>query len=423
MKTLAILSSLCATAAFAAMPQLDKSSVTVRQDGGKSVIIEYKLNPSVSGDNEPAIVTVDILTNAVGDAAASVGGEHLQTLSGDVNKVVTHTADYKHKIIWNPAKEGLPEIKLPASQVTARLTVWATNAPPDYWVIDLNSPSDRTADRYYPNAGQIPGTVTNRLYKTDRLVMRRIPAKGVTWRQGNTSSAGNNIYRYVSFSQDYYMAVFELTKKQYSYFETLSVATSDECIPMNNKLTWFRGNVDASGAVEWPLHGRDKVANWMSGVRKKLALNVDLPTSAEWEFACRAGSSTKYCNGDTEADLDKVGWYKVNSGGVLHDVGTKEPNEWGLYDMHGNIFEWTLTRFATRSSSPVWDPKGPAESEVSTTDKSAIPYAWSAKVWCVMGGRANGSDYNTAGSCTSCSLRDLTSDTNGPGCRLILPMD
>ena len=182
MKTLAILSAMCATAAFAAMPQLDKSSVTVRQDGGKSVIIEYTLNPVKPNDKEPAIVTVAILTNAVGEAAASVGGAHLRTLAGDVNKVVSHTPDFKHKIIWSPAKEGLPEFKLPASQVTARITVWATNSPPAYWIIDLTKSADRTADRYYPEVGQIPLGVTNILYKTDRLVMRRIPAKGVTWR-------------------------------------------------------------------------------------------------------------------------------------------------------------------------------------------------------------------------------------------------
>ena len=77
-----------ASAAFAAVPVIDPSSVSVRQDGGRTVVINYTMNPATSGDKEPAIVTVDILTNAVGEAAASVGGEHLTTLSGDVNKVV-----------------------------------------------------------------------------------------------------------------------------------------------------------------------------------------------------------------------------------------------------------------------------------------------------------------------------------------------
>jgi len=66
-----------------------------------------------------------------------------------------------------------------------------------------------------------------------------------------------------------------------------------------------------------------------------------MPTEAEWEYACRAGTTTLFYTGNTEKDLDRAGWYLGNSGGKTHPVARKEPNAWGLYDMHGNVFEYT----------------------------------------------------------------------------------
>ncbi|MFC1539674.1 formylglycine-generating enzyme family protein [Candidatus Latescibacterota bacterium] len=65
-----------------------------------------------------------------------------------------------------------------------------------------------------------------------------------------------------------------------------------------------------------------------------------LPTEEEWEYSCRAGTQTFFYTGNIERDLDKAGWYLGNSGGRTHPVALKEPNAWGLYDMHGNVFEF-----------------------------------------------------------------------------------
>jgi formylglycine-generating enzyme required for sulfatase activity len=75
-------------------------------------------------------------------------------------------------------------------------------------------------------------------------------------------------------------------------------------------------------------------------VSEKTGQTVQLPTEAQWEFACRAGTTTTYYTGDTEADLGRAAWYGANSKGKTHPVGQKESNAFGPHDMHGNVWEW-----------------------------------------------------------------------------------
>ena len=88
--------------------------------------------------------------------------------------------------------------------------------------------------------------------------------------------------------------------------------------------------------------------------------SVDLPTEAQWEYACRAGTTTAYHSGNAIADLDKVGWHNGNSNGKLHPVGQKPPNAWGLYDMHGNVEEWVKDWTGPYNAADKKDPQGPA---------------------------------------------------------------
>jgi formylglycine-generating enzyme required for sulfatase activity len=86
-----------------------------------------------------------------------------------------------------------------------------------------------------------------------------------------------------------------------------------------------------------------------------------LPTEAEWEYACRAGTTTRYSFGDDAGLLEKYAWYSGNAEGTTHPVGEKMPNRWGLHDMHGNVFEWVQDWHNENyyAKSPTSDPSGP----------------------------------------------------------------
>ena len=146
----------------------------------------------------------------------------------------------------------------------------------------------------------------------------------------------------VTLSRPFYMGVTEVTQAQYEAI--LGENPSD-----------FKGETLPVDTVPW---------NHAIEFCKKLAeltrREVRLPTEAEWEYACRAGTETQLFSGDTEEGLEDYAWYSANSGDTTHPVGQKKPNAWGLYDMHGNVFEWCADWYGEYAARPATDPTGPA---------------------------------------------------------------
>jgi formylglycine-generating enzyme required for sulfatase activity len=156
----------------------------------------------------------------------------------------------------------------------------------------------------------------------------------------------------VTISKDYYLGVYEVTQAQYekvigknpSYFQGAIVGNENADLPVDD-VSWYDAVEFCKKLSELPEE-------------KKAGRVYRLPTEAEWEYACRAGSKTAYSFDDEEGLLPEYGWFNRNSSNRTHTVGLLEPNAWGLYDMHGNVWEWCSDWYGDYPKGAVSDSTG-----------------------------------------------------------------
>lgn len=413
-----------ASAVFADPVAPTVENVSVVQRGPKNVTVTYDLK------GEDAIVTFDLLTNGV-----SIGSQNFTTVSGDVNRVVA-VGDGK-SFRWY-ARLDWPDHVVPA--MTARVTAWKKGAPPDYYVLDLNDGSKT----FYESEDALPLGIDSDEYRTTKMVFRRIHAAGRSFRMGSPKSEqtaagvsrggtgylGYETLHTISFSKDFFIGVFELTQAQWrkvygsippagadarTYYCMPQGFTNDkETLPVQSctKCTLMFGTEGDYTAPE-----NMKANSFIGKLRAKAGTGAmyAIPTEAQWEYACRAGTQTAFNDGrdyDASADYSDIAVYNTTQPAR---VGSKKPNAWGLYDMHGNIQEWTLDLCPQMSSDTADEKLSPVtQDETDPCHKSG-------------GAPVRGGDYmSSAMGCRSAWHQAniwWAQSTNGRGFRVSCPID
>lgn len=369
-----------AWSAFADGPKVSDVVVRQRWPWSHLVDIDYLL------DCGPA-ERMDITLSAYeGDTPLSITSA---SLSGDQFGVEPGL----RRIVWDPLKSGCTNSPLRHLRVEL-----AATPMPLYMIVDLTTTNNVTyvyeQDLYTnkwgaENSAWVKNPVTNKgtvvesviwtgvtndiAYKTEKLVLRRIRA--------GSFKMGSSVNIPATLTKDFYMGVFEVTQNQWIRLYGAQPAgnfgftSPDGTLPAENvAYDYIRGS-PANGGGGWPTNTRVYALSFLGKLRTLTGGQpFDLPTETQWEYACRAGTTTYYHDGvSTTSDtniLNTLAWWKGNSGtethsfGQTHTPGLKRPNAWGLYDMHGNVNEWCLDWYRTTfPSAPPPDYPGPLESD------------------------------------------------------------
>ena len=322
--------ALCALFSFAvvaATPTITGVTAQQRYPWNGKVDISYTVTGDIAEEAKQRAVLTSLKVSAI-DMVANTTNAATQ-LSGDVS-----LEEGTHAIVWDIDAEGFPLLK--SSNMVFNVSCEIT--PAMYCVIDLSGGANATSYPITYMAEPPNGGFNVDEYKTTKLVLRRIEAG--TFIMG--ADQADESHR-VTLTKPFFCGLFEMTQRQYELVMGENPCSSTSYGKGNTypvhyvSYNMMRGSSD--GAL-WPLSSNVDPSSFMGKLRTRTVLDFDLPTEAQWEYACRAGTTTTYSYGDS-ADGAYM-WYLNNSGSKTHPVGAKKPNSWGLYDMHGNVWERCL---------------------------------------------------------------------------------
>lgn len=379
MKKIVIISVLSLMMAAVAMPTV--SNVKLASDDGREFTVTYNLADG------PAVITLSVETNS-GSAWVTMDDKVVSRALGDVNRKITGTSG---------TITFVPDIELPAdtSTVRAKVTAWPMDDTPDYMVYSLaQMEANLTADdrvRYYASTNALPGGLLDNIdYRLGLMVFRKIKAAGVTFTMGTdfkleTSAIGyepREAAHNAKLHRNYYLAVFPLTQGQYRILKGADQSDEDFVIERYLRLKARLSYTAIRGTSLYPNAPSDSSILGIMRKTSSKTIDFDLPSEAEWEYACRAGyghnyygtgveMTMTYAGGrNSDPEMDRIGRYRRNqasewyvdgngatvlnqtniinnakSQGVTNGVpiaGSYAPNAWGLYDMLGGVMELCL---------------------------------------------------------------------------------
>ena len=352
-----LIAAIVGMAAFASSASVTISDVIVRQQwpwNGK-VNIDYILHGEEGSQHDIAVTLRNgssVITNEYG------------SLSGDLIGVTPGA----RRIVWDPSYNS-PTYE-EALMVNFSAALSTADDDNTYMIVDLSGGS--SASEYPVSFMSAPpaGGWTDE-YKTDKLVLRRIPAGSAVLGSPTDEIGHNNNWetqRRTTFTNSFYIAVFETTQKQFENVMGYNPVTTASAMADTKPVSFveyqlLRGtNVTAqSSAASTSFFG--VLTSKLSAALSTAGLGdyeMELPTISQWEYACRAGTTGSYNNGttiaaDTETDpnADLLAWYGGTIYNYAEGVGQKLQNAFGLYDMHGNVGEFTRDIFSYPVT--IWD--------------------------------------------------------------------